>query len=852
MLAAGSRLGPYTILAPIGAGGMGEVYRARDPRLGREVAVKVLPAEVSRDADRLRRFEQEARAASALNHPNILTVFDTGSQDGTVYLVTELLEGETLRERLAGGALPARKAIELGVQVARGLAVAHERGIVHRDIKPENLFLTRDGRVKILDFGLARLQPSNIAEAPTILTGTEPGMVLGTVGYMAPEQVRGQPADHRSDLFALGAVLYEMLTGRRAFHKESAAETMTAILREEPPEMAVPPGLDRVVLHCLEKDPLHRFQSASDLAFGLESLSAPSGSGASPLPAKRRRGFRAAAVAALLLAAVMLGVLAHREWGRSEPPRFQRLTFRRGHVVNARFAPDGQTIVYSALWEGMQAETFVTRTDSPESRPLGLPLATLQSISSRGELLLDLLRDRGGALDGFTLARLPLAGGAPRPILEASDANAADWAPDGESLALVLNAGAGDRIEYPRGKVIWKPDSFVWDPRVAPSGDALAVCALEEGYHHSVVILDRAGKLMARSGGWSVPQYRESRPRGCAAWAPDGREVWFAGTRSGRESGLYALSRNGEVRPLLVAPGELGLLDVSRDGRVLLTQISRRSSIVARAPGAAAERDLSWFDASTLGDLSRDGRWLLFTEIGSGGGERASVFLRGTDGSPAVRLGDGLAVALSPDGRWALARSVTEPRRLFLLPTGAGEPRALPPAPCEVLNGLWMPDGRELLLGGPQPRGGFGLYVMDLRGRARAVAQPGEWFGIPSPDGSRIATWSSSTGTRVFPIGGGRPLAVPAVPPFTPRFQWPIRWRADGRALYVGGWFADVSRYWIDEVDLETGRRTRWKELSLSEPGSKVWNFLMTPDGRAYAYDVRTSLSTLYLVEGLR
>src|SRR5215212_10272901 len=292
-LASGSRLGPYEILSPLGAGGMGEVYRARDPRLGREVAVKVLPAAVSGDADRLRRFEQEARAASALNHPNILTVFDTGSHDGTVYLVTEILEGETLRGRLAGGALPARKAIEIGIQIARGLAAAHERGIVHRDLKPENLFLTRDDRVKILDFGLAKLQASlDLADAPTVLTDTEPGVVLGTVGYMAPEQVRGQPVDHRADLFALGAVLYEMLTGRRAFQKDSAAETMSAILREEPPDLAetgklVPPGLDRMVRRCLEKDPHRRFQSASDLAFGLESLSALPGTGASPAQAAR-------------------------------------------------------------------------------------------------------------------------------------------------------------------------------------------------------------------------------------------------------------------------------------------------------------------------------------------------------------------------------------------------------------------------------------------------------------------------------------------------------------------------------------------------------------------------------------
>nr|MDQ5871852.1 serine/threonine protein kinase [Acidobacteriota bacterium] len=284
-LAAGSRLGPYEILSPIGAGGMGEVYRANDPRLGREVAIKVLPASFSNDPDRLRRFEQEARAAGLLNHPNITAVYDIGTVDDAPYVVTELLEGETLRGRMSGGALAPRRAIEYALQIAHGLAAAHEKGIVHRDLKPENLFVTKDGRVKILDFGLAKLtQPENAGpqtNLPTATAGTEPGVVLGTLGYMSPEQVRGRAADARSDIFSFGAILYEMLSGKRAFHGDSAADTMSAILREDPPDLSstnrlIAPALDRIVRHCLEKDPESRFHSAHDLAFDLDALSGAS------------------------------------------------------------------------------------------------------------------------------------------------------------------------------------------------------------------------------------------------------------------------------------------------------------------------------------------------------------------------------------------------------------------------------------------------------------------------------------------------------------------------------------------------------------------------------------------------
>src|SRR5882757_213299 len=280
-LSSGTKLGPYEIQALIGAGGMGEVYRAKDARLDRIVAIKVLPASFSADHDRMQRFAQEARAAAALNHPNILSIFDIGDEKGSPYVVSELLEGETLRERLRNGALSVRKAIDYALQVARGLSAAHEKGIVHRDLKPENLFITSDGRVKILDFGLAKLiRPDNASEgadAPTLHAVTEPGLIMGTVGYMSPEQVRGQNADPRSDIFAFGAILYEMIAGKRAFHGDTAADTMSAILKEETPELSetarnVPPGLERIVQHCLEKNPSQRFHSAGDLAFDLEAL----------------------------------------------------------------------------------------------------------------------------------------------------------------------------------------------------------------------------------------------------------------------------------------------------------------------------------------------------------------------------------------------------------------------------------------------------------------------------------------------------------------------------------------------------------------------------------------------------
>ncbi len=373
---------------------MGEVYRARDARLSREVAIKVLPESVAQDADALARFEREARAVAALSHPNILGIFDIGTEGGAVFAVTELLEGRTLRDEL-GSALTVRKSTDYAIQIARGLAAAHEKGIVHRDLKPENVFVTRDGRVKILDFGLAkRLESGSGSDSKiqTVSHKTEPGTVMGTAGYMSPEQVRGISADHRTDIFSFGAVLYEMLAGKSAFRRETASDTMAAILKEEPPELsesgrAIPPSLDRIVRHCLEKDPERRFQSASDIAFDLESLSQVStASGPKAISKFRSRLRLQTALLGLAVLGVPLAWWLGTRTGRTATPDFHRLTFERGTVSGARYGPEGQTVVFAAGWNGEPAKVYSTRPQVAGSTPIAMPDASLLAVSKSGEM----------------------------------------------------------------------------------------------------------------------------------------------------------------------------------------------------------------------------------------------------------------------------------------------------------------------------------------------------------------------------------------------------------------------------------------------------------------------------------
>jgi serine/threonine protein kinase len=486
-LSTGQSLGPYTIQAPLGAGGMGEVYRARDARLNRDVAIKVIPPSVADNPAALARFEREAHAIAALSHPNILTIFDVGHSDGRPFAVMELLEGETLRARLAQGPLPVRKAVEIAALIARGLAAAHDKQIAHRDLKPENVFLTPTGGVKILDFGLARDTSADTAltrlESPTMAPATTPGTVLGTVGYMAPEQVRGEPADQRSDIFALGCVLYEMLTGARAFARETAAETMAMILREDPPEPStvsamVPPSVQRALRRCLEKRPQERFESARDLAFALESsVDSSTASSAAVLPPRRDRRWLVGAIAAVTLGAV-LGVIGARLLGRpptsgtSPQAQFLRLTFDKGTIRDARFTPDGQSIIYGAAWKGQPLKLFMVRTDSPESAPLSLPNARLLSVSRSGELAISLGHTFEGWMGEGTLARSSLLGSAPRVVAE--HVREADWAPDGSDLAVVRRADGFERLEFPLGKVLYQTSGYISDIRFSPSGDRIA------------------------------------------------------------------------------------------------------------------------------------------------------------------------------------------------------------------------------------------------------------------------------------------------------------------------------------------------------------------------------------------
>jgi Tol biopolymer transport system component len=856
-LSAGQRLGPYEILSTIGAGGMGEVYRAKDPRLKRDVAVKVLPTSFSRDPDRLRRFEQEAQAAGALNHPNITAVYDVGTHEGAPYVVTELLEGETLRSRLAGGALPVRKAVEYAVQIAHGLAAAHEKGIVHRDLKPENLFVTRDGRVKILDFGLAKLTQADDAGPQTNLptaAGTEPGVVLGTLGYMSPEQVKGKGADHRSDLFSFGAVLYEMLSGRRAFHRDSAAETMSAILKEEPPDLSatnqnIQPGLERIVRHCLEKNPEERFHSAHDLAFDLAALSGVSSPRAPVAPAAAggaRRLLIPAALAAALAAAVGVGYLAGVRKGTAPPPTFHQLTFRRGPVWAARFAPDGKTVVYSAAWDGNRTEVFLSSPESPESRPLGLLGADVMAVSSSGEVAVSLgNHNTSPYVRSGTLARTSVTGGgAPREVLE--NVEGADWSPDGRELAVVRNVAGRSRLELPVGKVWYENDGFIGDPRFSPRGDRIAFIdhPISNDDGGSVAVVDRAGKKMTISGVFASI-------RGMA-WAPSGKEVWFTGAEVGSNRALYAATLAGRQRVVARVTGCLNLFDISREGRVLLSHGREGVGFIASSGGDGKERDLSWLDYGNPSDISADGRTLVFFESGEGGGSGYSVYLRKTDGSPAVRLGEGAGGHLSPDGKWVAALfHPASDQQIILYPTGAGEPRLLPAEGLRARNEHWLPDGKRILFLGTEEGHRPRIYVRDVAGGKPRPITPEGYRGIAdvSPDGKRFIVRGPDGRLCVVPVEGGEPVPIPGLEPE----DAVAGWTADERFVYVRRGGRGVTAQ-MERLELATGRSEKWKELGPADRTGLVEVGLphVTPDGRSYVYSTARVLSELFFVEGMK
>jgi dipeptidyl aminopeptidase/acylaminoacyl peptidase len=858
-LGAGTKLGPYEILAPLGAGGMGEVYRARDARLKRDVAIKVLPVSYSNDPDRLRRFELEAQSAGALNHPNITAVYDFGSHEGAPYVVTELLEGETLRTVVSGGKVPPRRAIDYALQIAHGLAAAHEKGIVHRDLKPENLFVLNDGRVKILDFGLAKLTQSEAADSaasslPTETGGTEPGMVLGTLGYMSPEQVKGRPADARSDIFSFGAILYEMLSGHRAFRADSAAETMSAILREEPPDLSttnqsVPPGLDRIVRHCLEKSPERRFHSAHDLAFDLESLSTVSAAPGTAVPASRGRRARGALLAggAALLAVVALAAFfagrAARPASGSARVRFKPLTYRSLPIFRALFAPDGRTVVFSQAAEGNRTEVFTLTPDYPEPRPIGVPDSQLLSVSSKGELaLLTHARYIHQRLFNGTLARMPLGGAAPREVLEG--VREADWHPDGEGLAIIRDVDGRDRLEYPIGKVLYSAGGYLSDLRFSPSGDRIAF--LEHPFRWDdrggLAVVDLAGKKTTlASGYWGAEGL---------AWSADGREILFSGGPGYSSFEVHAVSLSGKDRVALPNAGGLTIFDVSRDGRWLGAREDAKYHLMVMPPGGTAERDLSWLDGSYPVAFSRDGGTLLFSEFSGAFGNNYAVCVRKTDGSPVVRLGEGWAGDLSPDGRWALAVVPSSPDRLVIYPTGPGEPRSLPSGEVrEYGSAKWFPDGKRLLICGTEAKRGSRCYVQEVSGGPpRAVTAEGTRNGLVSPDGARILVQGKQDAYELSPSSGGtsEPVASLKATDVVSGFT------ADGRGVFSIQLSEVPGR--LERVDLASGRREILHQLAPADLAGvvRLYQAVAADDGKVYAYAATIRRADLFAVEGAR
>jgi eukaryotic-like serine/threonine-protein kinase len=854
-LAPGTKFGPYEIQSPIGAGGMGEVYRARDPRLGRDVALKILPESFATDPDRLRRFEQEARAVAALNHPNILAIHDIGQQNSSPFLVSELLEGTTLRAELESGPLPTRKTSDYAVQIAQGLAAAHEKGIVHRDLKPENIFITREGRVKILDFGLAKLATKPDGSTPdaayqTLTSApTQAGVVMGTAGYMAPEQVRGAAIDSRTDIFAFGAVLYEMVSGRRAFKRDTAAETMTAILKEDPPELSelkqpVSPGLERIIRRCLEKNPEQRFQSAKDLAFALDALSgsSTSKSAANTAIQSQNKSRTPYVIAAAVAIAAILG--AAISWflrpAPPTPPTFTRVSYDQGTTIRGRLSGDGKTVLYSAILQDGLPDTYAIRGDYPASVPAGLHGALLLAVSRQDQLAV-LVRPRlYSHYQWFgTLATTPAGGTQPREILE--NVYDADWSPDGHDLAVIDKEGDNWRLQYPIGKILLQDHKWLTDPRVSPNGDLVAF------FHHSyaisdnrgdVAVLDRAGHLRTLSTGWEALEG--------IAWSPSGKEIWFSGAVAGDQYCIRAVTLAGKQRTVFCGTSDVRIQDLAPSGRALVSSDSDRRSMAGVQHGSTDSRDLSWLDGSIIPVLSADGSQLLFSDVSAAAGSSYATYVRKTDGSPAVHLGDG-GGGVDLNAKSALMVLVDDPdASIQIAPLAAGQIKKLHWNGFQPSLANWFPDGVHILIGDDQPGHPAGLYLTDVNGSTPKLLSPTDHVEfqqiVLAPDGDsllilRNGAWHS------FSIQHNTARPIQGLQPGEDL----VGWSADSNHIFtrtIRSGEIEVSR-----LDIDSGKRESWQIWKPKNPAGVMFpatQIAITPDGHQMVFAFRSLSGTLY------
>jgi eukaryotic-like serine/threonine-protein kinase len=819
-LGLGTRLGPYETLTSLGAGGMGEVYRARDTRLGRDVAIKVLPSGLSSDPERLQRFEQEARAAAALNHPNILAVFDIGEYASSPYIVSELLDGQTLRERVAGGLVPVRKAIEYAIQVARGLAAAHEKGIVHRDLKPDNVFVTTDGRVKILDFGLAKLterEPTalSVSVLPTTPPLTLTGMVLGTIGYMAPEQVRGLPADARTDIFAFGALLYEMLSGRRAFGGETTIDVMTAILKEDPPDVPaaehpMPPALQRIVDRCLEKSPAARFQTATDLAFALESLSAHGGAtppavaaidAARPAPALwgRRAAMLWASVACVLLVATIVLAIGYVRRAPAAPAVVQftvgeptDATFAGGpaYAPGAAISPDGRHVVFMATRTGASmALLWVRSLEVPEARPLaGTDGANFPFWSPDSKSIAFFAQGK--------LKRVDVSGGPTQTLCDAPAGEGGTWnrdgvivfAPDARS-ALVRVSSAGGRPTAVT-KLSDKESSHRW-PDFLPDGRHFLFFSQPDNFVH-VGSLDSAEVtrlVIADSRALYAPGYLLFiRDATLVAQPFDADRLQTTGEPVPVAEDVRVNSDNGRAAFSASASGVL----VYRTGVALLpvqlAWVDRSGKDIGKVGQPKAYRGI---------DLSPDGQRIVLhlhepisgTVTPGGGGLWLLDTTRGTESRFTFTGAHDVSPHWSPDGSRVVFGSgrAGEVQNLYVKPAGGASPEeVLLKTDAAKAPRSWSADGRFIVYESAGGKTSTDIWVLPLAGDRKPIpflttpANDGQ--GELSPDGRWMVYTSNESGrydiyVQPFPATGAKWLVS------TGGGGEP-HWRRDGRELY--------------------------------------------------------------------
>ena len=855
-VSSGEKLGPYEILSPLGAGGMGEVYRARDTRLGREVAVKVLPHSFAADAERLRRFEQEARTVAALSHPNILGVYDIGQWQESPYMVCELLEGETLREKMQEGPISQRRALAYASQIAEGLAAAHSKGVVHRDLKPENIFITNDDRVKVLDFGLAKLarmeaagsQPGEGATA-TVAVHTIPGMILGTAGYMSPEQVRGKDVDARTDIFAFGAILYEMLSGARAFKGDSSIETMNAILKDDPPELdtaklQISPGLERIVRRCLEKEPTRRFDSARDVGFALEAISGSSATSSVPanaLPPGSRRWVKAAGWAIVAVAAVLAAYYVGRAHASPSAVTYRQLTFDPGYAGPARFTRDGETVVYSAAWNGGARQLYSQRSNSQKATSFNID-ADVMGIADNRDMAVILKRHfLASWLQRGTLARMPLEGGAPRPILE--DVYEADITRDGQDFAVVRRERGKQRLEYPIGKVLFETPGWITDVRISP--DQSQVAFIE----HPILPDDRGIVVLADKQGnirRLTPSYSTGRS---LCWKPDGQEIWFTASTSGEDPGLYAVTMAGKVRTVLHSPTELVIQDISSSGKVLLESVRFQIELGVKRGGEDRARSVA--SSVDLGSMSPDGQWVGYNVFP---GQDYQSYVKKIDSDEPIKLGDGYGAGITADASMVAASQVAQPHKLYLYPTGVGEQRVIDIGELTAAFGTFendltfSRDGSLAAFSALDKSGEIRDYLLDLRnGKIRAITPPGTRSGKLSPDGTRIVTHDvAAEKYALVDIASGKITDIPGLE----KDEEVLGWNADGSALNV--WNQQLPAR-VSQIEIASGKRQLVQTVEpLATLGSMYARMATSADGKTVAYRVRRGLYAIYIADGLR